>query len=231
MASMETDMAVSKFEEEDYDLLSGIEQFEQYEPPSSALLAQTTFFSVSIKLDPALFIDLSAVQEHLDRVCVLADLVRAAHTTVDQHEARIQHELTELWDNNQDIRKRGLRGGTARKQRRAIGNYIPIATVERELSKRRVEVERIDYLGRNRVAGLRALRIMFEEAFCFLRDQQHQCEDILRCGEILMYGVTTPLVLDHLGAVDEVFTAENLDKIDDIAEMLDNFDEEYDTSL
>ncbi|OQV06176.1 hypothetical protein CLAIMM_10789 [Cladophialophora immunda] len=225
---MEIDMAVPKVEEEDYELLSGIEQ---YEPPSSALLAQTTFVSVSIKLDPALFVNFSAIQEHLDRICVLADLVRAVHTTIDQHEARIQHELSELWSDNPDIRKRGLRGGTARKQRKIIGRYVRITTVDRELAGRRLEVEKIDYLGRNRVAGLRGLRKMFEEAFCFLRDQQHKCEDIVRCGETLMYGVTTPLVLTHLASVDDVFTAGNLEQMEDIGEMLDTFDEEYDTFL
>ncbi|OAG38697.1 hypothetical protein AYO21_07050 [Fonsecaea monophora] len=228
-ASMETQMAVSTVKEEDYELLPGIEQ---YEPPSSALLAQTTFVSVSVKLDPALFVDFDAIQGHLDRLCVLADLVRAAHTTIDQHEARIQHGLSELWDDNQDIRRRGLRGGTARKQRKITGKYVRIATVmDRELADRRLEVEKTDYLGRNRVVGLRGLRDMFEDAFLFLRDQQHKCEDILRCADILMYGVTTPHMLTHLATVDQVFTAENWAQIEDIESMLDTFDEEYDPNL
>ncbi|OAP61877.1 hypothetical protein AYL99_04080 [Fonsecaea erecta] len=229
MASMECDMAISKIEERDYDLLYG---HEEYEPPSSALLAQTTFLSVSFQLDPDLFVDFAGIQEHLDHVRVLTDLVRAAHTTIDQHDARVQHELTRLWSDNPDIRKRGLRGGTARKQRRVTGKYVRITTVmDRDFAERRLEVERIDYLGRNRAAGLRALRKMFEEAFCFLRDQQRQCEDILRCGDILMYGVTTPTVLSHLGMVDEVLSAENFAHIDDIKDMLDSFNEEYDETL
>ncbi|KIW98985.1 uncharacterized protein Z519_00648 [Cladophialophora bantiana CBS 173.52] len=204
---------------------------EQYEPPSSELLAPTTFVSVSnIKLDPALFINFGAIHEHLDRLYTLADLIRAAHTTIDQHEARIQHELSELWEDNPDIRKRGLRGGTARKQRRMIGKYVRITTVDRELAERRLEVEKMDYFGRNRLAGLRGLRVMFEEAFCFVRDQQYQCEDVLR-GEVLMYGVTMPILLARLATIDDILAADNLGEIEDIEDMLETFHQEYDTSL
>ncbi|EXJ76141.1 uncharacterized protein A1O5_00649 [Cladophialophora psammophila CBS 110553] len=237
-------MAVPKVEDEDYgrtvlhgrrhllifaDFPSGIEQ---YEPPSSEFLAQTTFVSVAdIKLDPALFINFGAIHEHLDRLYTLADLIRTAHTTIDQHEARIQHELSELWEDNPDIRKRGLRGGTARKQRRMIGKYVRITTVDRELAERRLEVEKTDYFGRNRLAGLRGLRVMFEEAFCFVRDQQYQCEDVLRWGEVLMYGVTTPILLARLATIDDILAADNLGEVEDIEDMLETFHQEYDTSL
>ena len=208
---------------------------EVYEPPSSALLAQTTFSETAcVKFDPSLFHDLAPVQEHLDSLYILADLVRAAHQIVDQHECRLQHQLKELWEDNPTIRKRGLRGGTARKQRKKIGNYVSFAdhaAISRAFLEHRLEVEKTDYLGRNRIAGLRAMREMLEDSFDYVREQQHQCEEVLLIAESFVNGTITPMDFVKLASIDEEFPEEDVGKLEDIKDMLEVFHEEYDTSL
>lgn len=176
--------------------------------------------------EPALFVNFDPINKYLDRLCTLADLLRATFTTVDLCETRLRHDLTEMWADNSDLRRPGLRGGTARKQRRAKGNKVPKRELTLEELERRKVVEKVDYQRRNRLAGLTVLREMLESAFAFVRDQQGKCHEIISSGNAMTYGVGTKPVVGRLRYVEDIL-GEDLEIVEDIEEMVETFYDEY----
>ena len=180
-----------------------------------------------VLVDVDVDVDIDITKHYLDRLYALADMIRPLSSEIEETEARIEVELKDLWEDNPDIRKRGLRGGNARKEKRLGKKFVPIRKMTPQHNMRRVEVERLDYLGRNRIAGLRVLRDILTENFAFVRSQQHQCQVILTHAAILNQGISTPMEPRLTMMANEVFSEEHLDKIEDIEEMLETFHEQY----
>ena len=163
-------------------------------------------------------------------------MIAAAHELVSDHEARLKAEIEELWADNTTIRKRGLRGGTARKQRQLKGNYTKYKDVRAahgdHFLKHRVEVEQKDLLGRNRLLGLKALRELFQESYDEVKVQLEACQQVIELADYWTHGI--PMLKDFLQGsinVEALFQPETLDKIADMEEMVKAFNEEYDKTL
>lgn len=164
---------------------------------------------------------------YLERLSTLADQLRPIYFEMDGVEKRLGGELQTLWKGNSDIRKRGLRGGTARKQRKLGNRYVPIRMMTPDQNKRRREVERVDYLGRNRMSGLRILRGVFEDSFDVIRGEQSKCQEVLEHANEMVYGAATSMTSRIALAADELLGGQRLREIEDIEEMIDTFHEEF----
>jgi hypothetical protein len=200
-----------------------------FEQPQSPSTSQAELVSNS-SLESNVLIDLDLIHHHLNRLCTLADLIRGVYCDLQQHESLIDASLKHVWETNADIKKRGLRGGTARRARR-LGmqfgkKYAPIHRMSPQDNQRRMEVEKVDFLGRSRITGLRILQGMLETNHKYVREQQNECRVILGHVEELMAGVTTPLE-SRLGlAANKLLSEDQLGKIDEIEEMLEIIHEE-----
>jgi hypothetical protein len=207
-----------------------------YKPTSSAPVAQDTYESVTpIQFDPELFHDVRPIRQHLDRLNKLAGQLQTAHDTVFDYEERLKAAIEELWGDNSTLRKRGLRGGTARKQRKYKGNYIKFgehAVQGDQILKHRVAVETTDFLGRNRLLGLKALKDLFGESFKYLHEQQQICQELIGCSDLWSMAITQLKVFAQYSKnKDSLFQEEALEKIEDIEEMVEAFNEEYNKAL
>jgi hypothetical protein len=155
-------------------------------PSQTVVLNEEAFPTAATRrcVEPSLFvgpdarvININELGDYLHRLHVLADLLRAARITVDQDEALTGVDLADMWEKNPDIRKRGLRGGSARKQQKMGLKYIPVHKMSAEYKRRRLEVEKTDYTGRTHIAALRIMSDMLGTGFDAVRRQQAKCHD------------------------------------------------------
>lgn len=140
------------------------------------------------ELAPA--VDLQTVQECLERCAGLVDLIRAIYAHLNEREAIITKTLNEMWAQNPDLRRRGLVGGIARRQRLKMP-YLPIDKAPAEQKERRKDVEEKDYVGRTQLEGIRALRLNFEEGFHHLRRMLSNCNVLVKLSDEIDVGVAT----------------------------------------
>jgi hypothetical protein len=185
-------------------------------------------------LDPALLVDDAALEAHRSQLSKLATNLEYARGVVGKHEEQIKAQLEKLWDDNADLRRRGLRGGTARKNRKDHGAYVKFeetAALGEEFHKHRLDVEKQDYDGRNRQAGLAALSEMFEETHDWILKQLEICEDMIRCTKLPLMEVFSPLVLDKVSDMSAIVFGKPEEnrgaQLEDIKGMVAAFFEEY----
>jgi hypothetical protein len=134
--------------------------------------------------------DLQEVQDCHERCAGLVDLIRAIHAHLNERETLITKTLNEMWAQNPDLRRRGLVGGIARKQRLKMP-YLPIDKAPAEQKERRKDVEEKDYVGRTQLEGIRALRLNFEEGFHHLRRMLSNCNLLVQLSDEIDVGVAT----------------------------------------
>ncbi|KIX09619.1 uncharacterized protein Z518_00699 [Rhinocladiella mackenziei CBS 650.93] len=202
------------------------------ESPSSPFLAQNIFAIGPVGVNPSFLVHRSRLTEHLGRLNILCDELSGLYSQLDQYKARIEHQHRELWKANPDIRKKGLKGGSARKQRKIAGKYVPMAQNTAALQKRRRGVEKIDKYGRDRLEGIAALKLMIEEAMRFIKDGQAKGNDVLASGDLILQGLATPAevrsAVSHVAAgVEQLMGEELLEKVDDIGKILTVIDNEF----
>ncbi|ETI24744.1 hypothetical protein G647_04114 [Cladophialophora carrionii CBS 160.54] len=216
-------------------------------PPGTANvstpLAETTVQDPSTpdpnaELDDALLADNAAVHSRWSQLQRISANLDRVQEVIRDDEAKIKAQLEELWVDNTDVRRRGLRGGTARKNRKDHGNYVKFgetAAMSAEFHQHRLDVEKQDYEGRNRQAGLAALRDMFEQTHRWIAKQVEVCEDMVRSMAIAAHFVRVPAVdakLSNMHAIVFGEPEENRSaKIADIEQMLAAFAEEYHLNL
>lgn len=160
---------------------------ETYLSPASA---QPTLDHASDCYELAPTADFQAVQECHERCAGLVDLIRAIHAHLNEREAHITKTLNDMWAQNPDLRRRGLVGGIARKQRSRMP-YLPINKAPAEQKERRKDVEDKDYVGRTQIEGIRALRLNFEEGFHHLRRMLSNCNVFLKFSDEIDAGMAT----------------------------------------
>lgn len=144
------------------------------ESPTST---QTTWTPLSDRSSLEVVIDVAFAKECLQRINILADVMGAHYLTLSESEARTKRGLNELWQQHPDIRRRGLLGGTARRQARHK-KFVSIGKIPTHERARRIAVEQKDYAGRDRLAGIAKARELFEMAMWNLREQQRKCEQV-----------------------------------------------------
>ena len=204
-----------------------------YELPSSAPEAQNNYDAATpIEYDPDLFLDLSPVRDHLEYLNNIGGDLETACDSVVNHESRLKAAVDELWDGENNLRKRGLRGGTARKQRSIKGNYVKFRTHTPQELEHRKKVEATDLLGRNRLLGLKALKDLFAEAFTYICEEQHNCQELLDCSDRWDMTADPMAVIGRFAtAIEYLLRQESMDKLEDIAGMVQVFNEEYNAAL
>lgn len=183
--------------------------------------------STNLVLDPNLFIDFDGVQEYLEHLNTLSDLIRGAHIQVDMEFNRIQNTLKEIWEENTDLRKRGLRGGRARKQNKLGKSFASMQNMTPEQTKRRKEVEAKDYQGRNRLEGLKQILTLLETSHQFVQEQQTMAEEVLLAGRKVALGSANRIEACIAHAADTVLFDANHEELGDIEDMLKAFYDEY----
>lgn len=143
--------------------------------PACTLSARTVPPHPGVANVPSVYIDFEMLEIVHDRTLEVNDLLRAAIRDVEERKRRISKKLKNMWDENPDLRRRGLAGGVARKARRGKP-YIPIGQVSGEAKRRRLEVEARDVKARNKLAGLSALKVVFDEGYCLLQKFLIACD-------------------------------------------------------
>ncbi|KIW68770.1 hypothetical protein PV04_04692 [Phialophora macrospora] len=228
------------FDPEDQDVNSGDALgIETIRTPLPEVVVQDPLPPVSnTALDPALLVDDAALEAHHSQLAELAANLEYAREVVGRHEAKVKAQLEKLWDDNADFRRRGLRGGKARKNRKDHGAYVRFeetAALGAEFHKHRLDVEKLDYEGRNRQAGLAALSEMFEETHDWILQQREICEDMIRCTNLAKNEILSPMVLNNVSNMSAIVFGEPEEnraaKLADIKAMVAAFFEEYDQNL
>ncbi|KEF63554.1 uncharacterized protein A1O9_01532 [Exophiala aquamarina CBS 119918] len=146
--------------------------------------AQPTWDGSSLIYPHAPTLHPQEVQNIYERCTDLIDLLRTINTHLNEREAQISMSLNEMWAENADIRKRGLMGGIARKQRLRMA-YVPVGTTAEGDKARRKAVEKRDKTGRNQLKGVDALRQIFEEGHHTLRRMMADCNVLTTWSEAL----------------------------------------------
>ncbi len=175
------------------------------------------------------------LKEQVSHLLQLKDLVNADDLKALQHERLIKNNSAEMWNENPAIRPRGKVGGTARKNRDTHGNYVYYAEskkIGQDWLEHRKEVEQKDLVGRVRIKGLDALRVLTKEVKAGIDEQLKHDEEMVRYAVIFDAGAATPEMISDLNKIHEtVFGEAVMKKIKDIEEMLSVFRLEYDETL
>lgn len=98
---------------------------------SAAAPAQPTLDDSSLGFGHAPTLHPQEVQNVYECCAGLIDLLRAIDAHLNEREANITKTLNEMWAQNSDLRKRGLTGGIARKQRLRMA-YVPVGNTPEE---------------------------------------------------------------------------------------------------
>ncbi|KIV86219.1 hypothetical protein PV11_01846 [Exophiala sideris] len=205
---------------------SGVETVPQPHQPVAEQNASTTD---SLVFDDELFMNFDGVQQHLARLNALSDQLRAAHTKVDRTINRIRASLEAMWKQNAIYRRRGLKGGRARAQQAKKGRLaVCLQDLTPEQNKRRREVERQDFKGRNQIEGLKQILTIFEDCHQFITGQRSITEEFVNAGRMVARGTATPMEAWIVSMADEILPdAAKIEEIDEIEAMLDAFHDEY----
>ncbi|EXJ60423.1 hypothetical protein A1O7_04575 [Cladophialophora yegresii CBS 114405] len=219
---------------EEEEMSSGVRaRIDNSSNPSAETMVQDPLTRNSdVELDDALLNDGQALDSHLFRLQGISMNLLRIEEVIREDEAKNKARLEALWIDNTDVRRRGLRGGTARKNRQDHGNYVKFgetAALSAEFHQHRLDVEKQDYEGRNRQAGFSALGELLEQAHSWIREQLGICEDMIRCmntGDIGLPSVSAKI--SNMNAIVFGEPEENrAGKIADIEEMLQAFADEY----
>lgn len=134
--------------------------------------------------------ELGDIRACYERCLGLSDLLRAAHTLLNEYETSFSKAIKDIWEQNPDLRQTGLTGGHARKQRK-VKTYVPIARVPADQKERRKNVEEQDAGARQRLEGVRALKLTFEEGFHHLRAMLGHCDVLIRSADAIAAGAAS----------------------------------------
>lgn len=134
--------------------------------------------------------ELGDIRDCNERCLGLSDLLRAAHTHLNEYETSFSKTIKDIWEQNPDLRQIGLSGGHARKQRK-VKTYVPIARVPADQRERRKNVEEQDAGARQRLEGVRALKLTFEEGFHHLRAMIGHCDVLIRSADAIAAGAAS----------------------------------------
>ena len=189
-------------------------------------LSPTT--SGTVYIDPEVSLSLEAAGQYLQELNILEDGVKAVYVVVENHLFRIQNEQTTLWKKNPDLRRRGLRGGRARKQNATGKAFISITLEPPAEYKRRKEVETQDYQDRTRSSGLQNLADVFDNCYNLIHEQQRLAGLVLKHGNTLTSesaGLTE--LEDARTRYETAIGGIDREKMDEIQEMLDTFNAEF----
>ncbi|EXJ93952.1 hypothetical protein A1O1_02345 [Capronia coronata CBS 617.96] len=179
----------------------------------------------SLEYQQSSLLDCGALREHYAHLQVLADQVRAAHMTVTEEEACITAALKTLWDENPDLRRRGLKGGTARTAKKMKGPYTPINKMTKEQKHRRLHVEKQDKRVRGGIERVRLLQELLDSSLKLVEYQAGECEMILgREGLTKDYGAE-PLSCD-VELVNNILGGEMFGLIQEVEVMMETYYEE-----
>lgn len=161
----------------------------------------------------------------------MMDELRAIQWAIDDQKERVKDDNKDLWDNNQNMRMRGLVSGTARKQRRLKGNYVPVDQLDPQALQHRKQVEEQDALDRNRLAGLRSMSPILRNAYMTLKGVQLQCEYLIQAAEKVEKGEASEREVKDLENIEEAVFGETLIMVAGVSELLTVIHAEYDNTL
>ena len=183
----------------------------------------------------SLFKNLKALRDHVFRTEVLAAQLLHAIDIVNTRIITMKAEIDQLWEDNDHLRRRGLRGGTARKNRSQHGSYVPYkddkANHGKDFLKKRAQVENTDLLGRNRIAGLKALEELFTDNFNKIMNHMGECTDFLdRAFEWEQPDKDLDFYIEFSETLDKLMGKERVDEIDMSEGMLEAFAVEFNFS-
>ncbi|EXJ92130.1 hypothetical protein A1O3_00680 [Capronia epimyces CBS 606.96] len=173
----------------------------------------------------ALLLDYDYLRQHQANLQLLADQIRAAQMTASEQEACIAATIESLWDQNPDLRRRGLRGGAARKARKTGRTYTPIKDMSPDQNHRRRLVEKQDQRERDRRNGIRALKTIFKDHLTHVEYQVEECRKILAREWMTKSGLVAPSPYD-IELTDNILTGDMSEMIEEIQAMLETFYDE-----
>lgn len=179
------------------------------------------------RFEPPVLLDYGHLCHHLGRMQLLADQLRAAHMLVIEKEAQVETTLKKLWEANPDLRRRGLRGGAARKAKHTKGKYTPIRDMCPKQNQRRLYVEKQDQRDRGRIQGLRYFRKFFEHNLERVKYQTGECDWILGREQMTKCNGGQPCAYD-VELADDLLHGEMVESIEEIEATLKVFYTECD---
>jgi len=179
-------------------------------------------------MTPEVSLSLDSTRKYLRELDTLEDGVKAAYVPVENHLSRIQKEQTVLWKKHPDLRRRGLRGGRARKQNATGNAFVSITKLTAVEYERRKAVETQDYKARTRSTGLQHLADVFDSCYKLIHKQQRLARLVLEHGNSLTSESAALLELQEAHAQYETAIAGiDREKMAEIREMLDTFNAEF----
>ncbi|KAJ9644357.1 hypothetical protein H2204_001709 [Knufia peltigerae] len=152
--------------------------------------------------------------------------VGSVKTRVLEAIGRVKARLSAMWRFFEDLKRRGLRGGHARKLRASGKQYKSFRDMTPSENTRRREVEARDLAGRRKIDGLRDLLDLVLECEEALKVQVGLCNEVFRrAGVISCTGVAPEGTVAAQEALRGALarSLEGLKKVQQIGPMLETF--------